>query len=63
VFQSEIDKLSADAGKLSDVEITMRLMRLVASAHVGHNALWLPSNWLGFGQLPILMRWYDEPSG
>src|SRR5260370_24512036 len=63
VFKTEIDALAADAGKLSDIEITMRLIRLVASANVGHNAFRLPSNKLGFDRLPILMRWYKEPSG
>jgi hypothetical protein len=63
VFKTEIDALTADAGKLSDIEITMRLIRLVASANVGHNAFRLPSNELGFDRLPILMRWYQEPSG
>ena len=63
VFRTEIDALSADTGKLSDIEIAMRLMRLVASANVGHNAFRLPSNKLGFDRLPILMRWYNEPSG
>jgi hypothetical protein len=63
VFKTEIGALTADAGKLSDIEITMRLIRLVASANVGHNALRLPANQLGFDRLPILMRWYKEPSG
>jgi hypothetical protein len=63
VFKAEVNALTADAGKLSDIEITMRLIRLVASANVGHNAFRLPSNQLGFDRLPILMRWYKEPSG
>src|SRR5260370_2411115 len=63
VFKTEIHRLAADAGKLSALEFTMRLIRLVASANVGHNAFRLTSNQLGFDRLPILMRWYTHPSG
>jgi hypothetical protein len=63
VFKTEVDALTADSGKLSNIEIAIRLIRLVAGGNVDHNALWLPSDWLCFGQLPILMRWCNEPSG
>lgn len=71
--QVDFDKLYPDPGlrqeiagieegipNLTDAEIVMRLMRLVAGAHVLHNQVWLPMFRLGFQQLPLEFAWYSD---
>src|ERR1043166_8806943 len=65
VFNSEVAGLKADIGKLTDAEITLRLMRLVASANIGHNYVYAPLGnhlyrKLGFVSIPLSMAWYSD---
>ena len=59
-FDQELARLHADVPKLSDAEITLRLMRLVASAGIAHTYVRLPVSKLGFQQLPVSLRWYSD---
>src|SRR5262245_9602487 len=59
-FDQELARLHAAVPKLSDAEITLRLMRLVASAGIAHTNVRLPVFKLGFQQLPVSFRWYSD---
>ena len=59
-FKSELAEIAANLSKLTDVEITLRLMRLVASANVAHTMVGLPIFRLGFRQLPLEFYWYSD---
>jgi hypothetical protein len=59
-FQNELTTLRAHISDLTDNEIVLRLMRLVASAHIDHTFINLPLFRLGFRQLPLSLRWYSD---
>jgi hypothetical protein len=59
-FNNELDALRNDISKLDDAEITLRLMRLVATANVGHTNIYLPGLKQGFDRLPITLTWYSD---
>jgi len=58
-FNNEIAALRADAARLSDAEITLRLMKLVASANVGHTHVNMPL-FKPFHRLPLELKWYSD---
>jgi hypothetical protein len=59
-FREEIAGILEGILSLTDAEIVMRLMRLVASANVVHNHVWLPIFRLGFQQLPLEFTWFSD---
>jgi hypothetical protein len=59
-FKAEIERINADIPKLSDAEITLRLMRLVATANVGHTYVALPGGKFGFLPMPLSMHWFSD---
>ncbi len=59
-FDAEIASLRAGAGHLTDAEIVLRLIRLVASAHVGHNHVGLPLFTFGLRRLPVSVQWFAD---
>ncbi len=59
-FDGDIASLKTDIPKLTDVEITLRLMHLVASANVGHTNVYLPIVKLGFLPIPFSTAWYSD---
>jgi hypothetical protein len=56
-FDEEVNAIRKDVPQLSGGEITLRLMRLVASAHVGHTTVNEP---LGFHRLPLILYWFSD---
>ena len=59
-FDKEIESLQADLSRLDDAEILLRVMRIVASAHVAHNRVQIP---LGMGfltRLPLTFYWFTD---
>ena len=58
-FHAEIAALEAGAGELSDAEISLRLMKLVARAHVGHTFVGMP-RFAPFHRLPVQLGWFAE---
>jgi hypothetical protein len=59
-FDAEIESLSADIPNLSDPEALLRLMRLIASAHVAHNRVQIPVA-MGFAsRLPLTFHWFAD---
>jgi len=59
-FNNELAAVQAEIPKLTDAEIVLRLMRLVASANVDHTTVYLPIFKLGFRQLPLSLRWFSD---
>jgi len=59
-FHEEMAGLQSDIGKLSDAEIVLRVMKMVASANVGHNIVYLPARKLGFVAIPMMLAWYAD---
>ena len=58
-FHAAIASLKADIPKLSDDEIGLRLMQIMASAHVSHNMLW-PQGPGFVARLPVRFHWYSD---
>ena len=62
-FNAEIQSLMADIPKLSDTDITFRLMRLVATPNIGHTTVAFPTNFGFFRRLPLTLYWYADGLG
>jgi hypothetical protein len=58
-FHSYVDRLNAEVPKLSDEEVVLRLMRLVAGARVAHTAV-LPKGRGFVLRLPLDFYWYSD---
>jgi hypothetical protein len=58
-FEGEVAAINQAIPRLSDSEIILRLMRLVASAHVGHTRLRFPPVPIAFHRLPLNLSWYS----
>lgn len=55
-FNTSIDDLKRQAPSLSDEELTLGLMRLIASAHVAHNSI-APASPQSSTRLPFSLEW------
>jgi hypothetical protein len=59
-FDAELDALTNDLANLPDSEVLLRLMRLIASAHIAHNRIQLPAG-MGFqSRLALSFHWYAD---
>ena len=59
-FNAAVESLKRDISSISDEEIVLRLMRLIASANVAHNIVQFPSG-MGFsGRLPLSFSWFSD---
>jgi hypothetical protein len=56
-FDRELTAIRRDVPQLSNHEIKLRLMRLVASAHIVHNSIDIPK---GFQRLPMTFYWFSD---
>lgn len=59
-FDNEIATLEKEIPTLSDSKIALRLMRLVASANVGHTTIYFPQMKLGFWPTPLTFKWFSD---
>jgi hypothetical protein len=59
-FDNEIHAIEESIPSLTDAQISLRLARLVASAHVGHTFVSLPALKLGFRPLPVTFHWFAD---
>src|SRR5579862_5743623 len=60
-FESEIAQIKNSVRQLSDAEIVIRLLRLIASAGVTHTRVMLPTSGpLAFHRYPLWLRWYSD---
>lgn len=60
MFHTEMERLTSEAGKLSDEEMTLALMKLVASANVAHTMVTPGLHFHFFGRLPLSMTWFPD---
>jgi hypothetical protein len=59
-FQADREALEGDIPKLSDSEVVLRVMKMIAGANVAHNAVRTPMN-MGFApRLPLTFYWYAD---
>ena len=59
-FDAEIKALGSDISQLSDAEVVLRLMRLMASAHVAHNLVQIRPRKGFFARLPLTFSWFAD---
>jgi hypothetical protein len=60
-FGRELDVITRAIPTATDAEVVLALMRLVASAHVGHTSLrWPTAGPLAFHRLPLGLQWYAD---
>jgi hypothetical protein len=57
-FDKDLAAIEADVPKISDSEIVLRLMKLVAGANVAHNEVYLPLSQGFFERLPLTFAWH-----
>jgi hypothetical protein len=62
-FDQEIASLTADLPQLTDPEVLLRLMGLIASAHVAHNRIQTPQGMGFLNRLPVRFRWFADGIG
>jgi hypothetical protein len=63
-FDGGLTAIGRNLAQLSDAEIILRLMRLVASAHVGHTNVRFPRRGpMVFHRLPLGLHWYSDGLG
>lgn len=60
MFHAEMERLNSEAGRLSDEEMTLALMKLVASANVAHTMVSPGLHFHFFGRLPLSMTWFAD---
>jgi hypothetical protein len=59
-FDAEIASIESDLPQLTDAEVLLRLMKLIASAHVVHNRIQIPLG-MGFAnRLPVEFHWFAD---
>ncbi len=63
MFHAEMERLNSEAGKLSDEEMTLALMKLVASGNVAHTMVGVGLKFHFFGRLPLTLAWYPDGLG
>jgi len=59
-FDAAIEALEADIPRVSDAEMVLGLMRLVASANVAHNSVVMPLSMGFFARLPLTFHWFPD---
>jgi hypothetical protein len=59
-FAAEMAAIEQAAAQISDAEIILRLMRLVASGHVGHSVVRFPPEPMAFHRLPLNFVWFSD---
>jgi hypothetical protein len=62
-FAAEIASIEQAAPQSSDAQIILRLMRLVASGHIGHTHVLFPPQPMAFHRLPLTLYWYSDGLG
>src|SRR6185369_1080849 len=59
-FHADMQALESDIPQLSDGEIVLRLMKIIASANVAHNVVQTPIGLGFFSRLPLGVVWYSD---
>ena len=56
----DLTELEGEVTRLSDAEIVLRLMRLIAAPNVAHNGVEMPVGTGFFARLPLEFRWFSD---
>ena len=60
-FDAAIDRVTRNLASTDDATVVLGLMRIVASAHVGHTYVRMPTTGpLAFHRLPIAVQWFSD---
>ncbi|GEM_PF-6875830 len=59
-FNADLEALEGDLPKLEDGEIVLRIMKIIASANVGHNAVQQPGALGFYAKIPLQFGWYPD---
>jgi hypothetical protein len=59
-FAAEMATIEQASPQISDAEIILKLMRLVASGHVGHSVVRFPPEPMAFHRLPLNFVWFSD---
>jgi len=59
-FDADLASITEAIPKLTDAEIFLRLMKLIASAHIGHNTIQLPTGMGFLNRLPVDFHWFSD---
>src|SRR5262249_31675668 len=62
-FKAEVDAIERAVPQSSDTDLALRLMKLIASAHVGHTTIRLGPGAPQLHHLPITFAWYSDGLG
>jgi hypothetical protein len=62
-FDGEVASLQKDLPQLSDAEISLRLLRIIAVANIGHNSIAMPHAATYFRRIPLNYRWFSDGLG
>jgi hypothetical protein len=57
---SDLKELDSEIARLSDGQIVLRLMRLIAAPNVAHNSIQMPVGTGFFARLPLEFRWFSD---
>jgi hypothetical protein len=60
IFHAEMGRLESELRNLSDDEVALALMKLVASANVAHTSVSPGLRFHFFGRLPLTLFWYPD---
>src|SRR5262245_37947349 len=59
-FTPALEAIRRTRPQSSDAEVVLGLMRLVATAHVGHTMVRMPPGPMAFRRLPLTLTWYRD---
>jgi hypothetical protein len=62
-FDREIQSIEAGVPHMTDAEVLLRVMRLMASAHVAHNSVDTPIGMGFLHRLPVTFQWFADGLG
>ncbi len=60
MFHAEMERLNSEADRFSDDEMTLALVKLVASANVAHTMVSPGLRFHFFGRIPMSMTWFTD---
>ncbi len=62
-FATEMTEIEHAAPQAADSQVVLKLMRLVASGHIGHTHVIFPPEPMAFHRLPLTLYWYSDGLG
>src|ERR1700679_4116835 len=59
-FDTELASIAEAVPNLTDAEVLLRLMRLIASAHIAHNTIGITLDTGSVARLPVDFHWFAD---